>query len=186
MASFLSSFSILNFAQNAIGYVLRNKVVALYSEGSEVLENSSIIKCNVMDKARLMEHPLEMGGKVVDHKVFEPVVAQVQIAMPLSYFETECEQLKQLYRQSAMLSLQTKAFVYDNLQIAGIPHEEAAENINRIIFHIELKEALLPQTIFVGNTKNVKSKADSNTKNVGQVQKGDSSILYKAFGGLFR
>lgn len=186
MANFLSSFSVLNLALNAIGYILKNKVVALYSaeEGAEVLTDCSIIKCIVSDKARLMEHPLEMGSKVVDHKVFEPITASLQIAMPISGFETECATLKELYRKGTMLSLQTKAYVYDNLQIAGIPHEETAENINRMIFNIELKEALMTQSIYVDQSSKVKSKADAPTKKVGQVQGQSDSALYWMFGGL--
>lgn len=188
MANFLSSFSVLNLAMNAIGYILHNKVVSLYSaeEGAEVLADCSIIRCTVSDKARLMEHPLEMGGKIVDHKVFEPITANLQIAMPISGFEMECATLKELYRKGTMLSLQTKAYVYENLQISGIPHEETAENINRLVFNIELREAQVAQSVYVDKSTKVKSKADAPTKKVGQVQGKSDSALFSMFGGLFK
>ena len=188
MANFLSSFSVLNLAMNAIGYILHNKVVSLYSaeEGAEVLADCSIIRCTVSDKARLMEHPLEMGSKIIDHKVFEPITANLQIAMPISGFETECATLKELYRKGTMLSLQTKAYVYDNLQIAGIPHEETAENINRLVFNIELREAQVTQSVYVDKANKVKSKSDAPTKKVGQVQSKSDSALFSMFGGLFK
>lgn len=186
MASFLSSFSVLNVVLNAAGYILNNKPVALYdSHSQEVLEDCSIISCSIQDKARLMEHPLESGAKITDHKIFEPRTFNLQIALPPVYYENAYQTLFNLYRNSEILTLQTKAQIYENLQISGIPHEEKANNINRMIFNIELKEAQIVTAIFITAVTNVAKPANTSTVNTGQQQPKSSSLLYQAFGGLF-
>lgn len=183
MASFLSSFSVLNVALNAIGFILKNKSVTIYdSSNQEVLESCSIISCVVQDKSRLMEHPLEMGAKVVDHKVFEPIAITLQIALPVSFYEDQYQQIVQMYKDCEMLSVQTKAQIYSNLQIAAIPHEEKAETIDRLIFNLELREAQIASDVFVTQYSPVRNKEDSKTVNIGQTQGKKSSILYNQLG----
>lgn len=183
MASFLSSFSVLNVALNAIGFILKNKAVTIYdSSNQEVLESCSVISCVVQDKSRLMEHPLEMGAKVVDHKVFEPIVITLQIALPSSFYEDQYQQILQMYKDCEMLSVQTKAQIYSNLQIAAIPHEEKADTIDRLIFNLELREAQIASDVFVTPSSPVRNKEDSKTVNIGQTQGKKSSILYNQLG----
>ena len=175
--------SVLNLALNALGYVLKDKPVALYTDGGqEVLADAAIISCKVNDQSKLMEHPIESGAKISDHKVFEPRSMELTVALTSDGYDTEYAELFDLYRECAILSLQTKVQVYNNLQIASIPHEEKVTTMNRLIFNISLKEAIVVTPQFVASQTSYKKPADKPTAQVGQQQKKKSSILSDLFG----
>lgn len=162
--------SVLNLALNILGYKLQDKPVMIFGEdGNEVLADVAIISCRVNDQSKLMEHPIESGAKISDHKVFEPRSMDLTIALTSDGFDTEYAELFDLYRQCAVLSLQTKVQVYNNLQIASIPHEEKVTTMNRLQFNIQLKEAIVVTAQFVKATiVKPKKPADKPTEEVGQ------------------
>lgn len=186
MASFLGSFSVLNLALNTFGYILKNKAVALYEEGrQEILEDCSILSCSINQRSRLMEHPVESGAKIVDHKVLDPVQVRLQVALPETYFENEYQKILTLYKKSTLISLQTKAQIYDNLVVQSLPHDERVDTMNRLIFNLELREVQIVEPVFVETPKKTKSAQNQKTQKKGQVQTKSSSILFNALGGLF-
>lgn len=179
---FLSNFSVLNVVLNAIGFILKEKAVTIYnSSNQEVLENSSIIDCSIQHKARLMEHPLETGAKIVDHKVFEPKIISLQVALPNVYYEDQYREILQLYEDCEALTVQTKLDIYPNLQITGLPHEESSDSVNRIFFNLELREAQVVNSVFISTGGGVKNRENSKTVNTGQAQAKSSSVLYNWF-----
>ena len=178
--------SVLNLALNILGYKLQDKPVMIFGEdGNEVLADVAIISCRVSDQSKLMEHPIESGAKISDHKVFEPRSMDITIALTSDGFDTEYAELFDLYRQCAVLSLQTKVQVYNNLQIASIPHEEKVTTMNRLQFNIQLKEAIVVTAQFIkGVVIKPKKAPDKPTEEVGQQppQKNESG-LYGALNG---
>lgn len=174
--------SVLNLALNILGYKLQDKPVIIFGEdGSEVLADVAIVSCKVNDQSKLMEHPVESGAKISDHKVFEPRTMDITIALTSDGFDTEYAELFDLYRQCAILSLQTKVQVYNNLQIASIPHEEKVTTMNRLIFNIQLKEAIVVSPQFVAAQRSYKKPENKPTVEVGQQQPKKSSILGDIF-----
>lgn len=177
--------SVLELALNVLGYTLKDKPVILYTEdGEEVLADASIISCRVDDQSKLMEHPIESGAKISDHKVFEPRSIDMTIAFTADGYAEEYRQLFNLYRDCTIMKLQTKAQVYNNLQIESIPHEEKVETMNRMIFNIKLKEAIVVTAQFVKATiVKAKKAPDKPTEEVGQKPPVNESALYGAVGG---
>lgn len=162
--------SVLELALNVLGYTLKDKPVILYTEdGEEVLENAAIISCRISDQSKLMEHPIESGAKISDHKVFEPRTIELTIALTSNGYASEYRQLFNLYRDCTIMKLQTKAQVYNNLQIESIPHEEKVETMNRMIFNVKLKEAIVVTSQFVkGTVGKTRQASNSPTVEVGQ------------------
>lgn len=174
--------SVLELALNVLGCVLKDKQVILYTQdGEEVLPDASIISCRVSDQSKLMEHPIESGAKISDHKVFEPRTIDLTIALTQYGYSAEYRELFNLYRDCTIMKLQTKAQVYNNLQIASIPHEEKVETMSRLMFNIQLKEAIVVTSQFVAATSQKKRAADKQTVEVGQQPKR-SSVLSDIFG----
>lgn len=180
----MASFSILNLALNVAGFLYNNKPVAIYANGGEILRLSSVLSCRVTDTARLMEHPVESGAIITDHKVFQPKRFVVTVALSEMNYSTEYAELYSVYKRGEMVTLQTKAQIYENLQIESIPHEEKVDTMCRLIFNIGLKEAQTVAASYIegASTGGVASATNSNTVSRGAVKKG-SSYLNDWIGG---
>lgn len=157
--SFLSSFSsiggnssISSFAGDMIknsgvldifGFLTDKKTVALFDENNkEVLANCDIHSLEIRDEARLAEQPLEDGTNISDHKVFLQKEATVLVYMPENDYASAISELYDLYSNNKFLKLQAKSMVLSNLQIVGLPHEESNQNIYRMTYRVQLKEAI--------------------------------------------
>jgi len=177
------TISPLNLLLNILGYIFENKIVAIYVDNSEVLVDCDIVECVVNDKAQLMEHPTESGTKISDHKVFQPMELTLTIALPYLNSEKSYDELYSLFRGNAVITVQTKAQVYKNLQIISIPHEERAGAIDRLFFKISLKEAIIVTPMYAKIDK-VANKADAPTVEHGVKETTGSSMLYDIYKGV--
>lgn len=168
---------------SGFGYVLSGKPVQMYANGRECLSTASLMTCSVNESAQLMEHPVEDGAKIVDHKVFNPVQITVTIAFTEENYAAEYTELKSLFTDCTFISMKTKANVFENLQIVGIPHEEKPENINRMLFTIQLKEAIIVSASYSGALSAVSSLMNSSTAKLGK-KNTESSMIGDALSWL--
>lgn len=166
------SFLSANLAFNALG-VLNPKNVAIYNGTQEVLTgnmifNTSIMNCNVVDDSELMEHPVESGFKIADNKVFNPVEIDIRLSMPAYFYNSVFSELTALYKDSPKLRIKTKNRYYYNMVLQAIPHEETPENFDRIVFDLHFKEVreVAPQYIKLSASK-LKNPENSDTIKVG-------------------
>ena len=181
----MARINIVNTLLNVVGAFYSDKIVAIYNSlNQEVLQDCAIIDCVVKDTARLMEHPIETGAKIVDHKVFEPRQVQIQLALTESNYQQEYEQLSFLYHNCEMLSVRTKAQIYSNMQIIGIPHEEKVNKIDRLILAIQLKEAMLVSPDYIKPKKGKGTGPNSNTQKKGTVKPTEKTTFNKIVTGV--
>lgn len=152
LSSMANHSSISNFAGNILknqgtldifGFLTNKKTVALFDENNkEVLANCDIHTIEITDEARLAEQPLEDGTNISDHKVFLQKEATVLIYLPENDYSSAITELYDLYHNNKFLKLQAKSSVLSNMQIVGLPHSESNENIYRMVYKIQLKEAI--------------------------------------------
>ncbi len=179
--SFLSSFSsggnssISSFAGSLLknqgvldifGFLTDKKTVALFDENNkEVLANCDIHSLEIRDEARLAEQPLEDGTNISDHKVFLQKEATVLVYMPENDYASAISELYDLYNNNKFLKLQAKSMVLSNLQIVGLPHEESNQNIYRMTYRVQLKEAITVKYSIRGYSAKGGSNASSKFTN---------------------
>ena len=194
LSSAVKSSSISNFADSVIrnqgvidmfGFLTNKKTVALFDENdNEVLSNCDIHTAEISDEARLAEQPLEDGTNIADHKVFLQKEATVVIYMPENGYSSAVSELYDLYNNNKFLKLQLKSNVFSNLQIVGLPHVENNENIYRMIYKIQLKEALTVEYSIRGynalGAGNASSKFTNNPFEEGR------TLMSKTFGAAVR
>ena len=152
LSSMANHSSISNFAGSILknqgtldifGFLTNKKTVALFDENNkEVLANCDIHTIEITDEARLAEQPLEDGPNISDHKVFLQKEATVLIYLPENDYSSAVTELYDLYHNNKFLKLQAKSSVLSNMQIVGLPHSESNENIYRMVYKIQLKEAI--------------------------------------------
>jgi len=113
---------------------------------NQVFRNARAIKASVREEAKVMEHPLETGATVTDHRVILPIEIELSIIVQGRDYRDTYTEIKQNYLSSTLLIVQTRVGVYINQLISSMPHEETPEMFSTITIALKLKEVLLFDT----------------------------------------
>lgn len=175
--SFLSEQLALNVAG-----VIGDKNVAIYNGAVEILSGNFlfdgvILSANVIEDSRLCEHPVESGVKITDHKVINPAEVTIRFVCPVMGEGALLDEINDLFYKSTRLRIKTKKGFYTNMVLQGLPHEEKAENVDRLVFDLHFKQVLIVTPKFVSIT-NAKNAQDGDTVRLGEnVTKKATSIV---------
>lgn len=200
---FVSRKGLLNLGLNVSGLIQNHKNVSVFLDDKEVLTGNLlrnqratnalgleavILDAEVSETSKIMEHPIETGAVIADHKVINPVEIRLRITMPGYEYEPVIKELREYWRESVKLTVQTKAATYTNMVVCDIPHSETPQNVSRITFNIRLKQALevKPQYIRL-SVKQVKNPKNADTVKSGEKQ--TTSVLrdvWKGIKGFFK
>lgn len=127
------------------------------------------IKATVTQPSKVMEHPLEDGATVADHRVFQPVEIELSMVAPLESYQ----QLLAIYRQTQTLVVRTKVGTFPDMIIETLPHDETPDVFDKVAIAIKLREVQFVETQFqalppraVGGRRN---------RNASTVQRGEQS-----------
>lgn len=131
----------------------------------QVARNARPVMLDVKEESQLMEHPLEDGTSVVDHRILKPNEFELALLMLYGEYRELYQELKQLYLNAELLTLHTKVGVYTNLVIAAMPHKEDAEMYDGVAIGVKLREVQVAQTT-------ISTIAPRNPKNKSTVQRG--------------
>jgi len=126
----------------------------------------------VRPRADLMEHPLEDGSSVVDHRVQRPTEIDLPVTIEGAENVTEVyAEIRLLWETGAVLTVQTRAHTYTNMVIRDMPHDERADEFDNITIGLSLLEAKFVKAIYGGLApKQVKSKPKASTVKRGAQQ----------------
>lgn len=162
-------------------------VVSVYTlDFTRVFPDAHIIKANIKEESKLMEHPLETGAVATDHRIILPVEIELSIILSVETYRETYKAIKQLYTNATLLTVQTKADVYESQLIQGLPHDEDASLFDTIAIALKLKEVLFvkPEYGLVPRNATQKSTVDKGTQQ-GKVASAEktskSSAAFKAF-----
>lgn len=171
-------------------------VVGIFdSEFRQIAPEGRPLKAFITEPSKIMEHPLEDGSSVADHRVFLPVEIELVMLVPVEDYQ----KIQALYRQSETVTVRTNAGTYDNMTLEVLPHDETTDAFGQIAASLRLREVQFVETQFqalpssaVGKDANGnKSRNASTTKRGEQSGKPPAaaterkaSILYRnIFGG---
>lgn len=131
MATTLDNF----IPQFAVDYV------AIFTQDFvQLFKNARPLKVVVKEEAKLMEHPVESGATITDHRIILPIEIEISLILKSVDYQDTYRAIKQYYLNGTLLVIQTKSGVYQNQLIASMPHEEDPENYNTIIIALKLKQ----------------------------------------------
>lgn len=107
---------------------------------NQVFPNAKVMKVTVKEEAKLMEHPVETGIIIVDHRIILPVEIELSIFIENAYYLDTYKIMRGLYLNGTLLSVQTRTGVYDNQIIESMPHEEDPDYYDAITIALKLKQ----------------------------------------------
>jgi hypothetical protein len=143
-------------------------VAVFTQEFEQVFRDARAIKATIKEQAKVMEHPIETGAVITDHRIILPVEIELSmILLPQSYQDTY-KAIRSYYLNGTLLVIQTKTGIYENQLISSMPHEETPEQYDAITVNLSLRQAL-----FVTPTGTI---VPANPSDSTTVQRGQQGI----------
>lgn len=147
-------------------------VAVLNSDLEQVFAEARAIKATVMRASRAMEHPLETGATVTDHRIILPVTVELSMLLASDDYRTVYQQVRDLFTRGDLLTVQTRVDSFPSMLIEKMPHDETPEMIDGVALALTLKEAQFVQPQFA--TIKVAQPKNSSTVKRGQQQPTES------------
>lgn len=115
--------------------------VAIYDQNfSQLFIKARAIKAVVKEDSMLMEHPIETGAVITDHRILEPIEIEISFSLQSSDYLDVYRALKQTYINATLLVVQTKSGTYPNQLIKAMPHEEDPGQYNQINIAVRFRQ----------------------------------------------
>lgn len=117
-------------------------VAVLKSDFSQVFEKARAIKISINRSSKAMEHPLETGATITDHRIIMPNTAEMSLILASDDYKSVYQQIRDLFINGELLTVQTRVDSFTNMLIEKMPHEETGEMFDAVAVGLSLKEAL--------------------------------------------
>lgn len=146
-------------------------VAVLAADFSQVFEKARAIKVSIGRSSKAMEHPLETGASIVDHRIILPNTAELSMICASEDYKAVYLQIADLFRRGELLTVQTRVDSFASMIIEKMPHDESSDIIDGVAVALTLKEArfVTPQFSTLP-PKKVAQPKDSDTVKRGQQQ----------------
>lgn len=149
-------------------------VVGIFdSDLRQLVPEGRPIKASITEPSKVMEHPLEDGATVADHRVFLPVEIELTMLVPLETFQ----RLRAIFRQTETVTVQTNAASYDNMIIETLPHDVTPDAFDMLPVAAKFREVQFVDVQFQAlPPRAVGKSANGNaSRNASTVKKGEQS-----------
>lgn len=153
-------------------------VVALLrkSDFQQVAEKARAMKATVRETSKVMEHPVEDGTTITDHRVIMPVEIDLSVMLADEDFRGTYQALKTLFTSAELLIVQTVTDNYADMMIVEMPHEETTEMVGAVPVAVKLKEVKTAKAQYGSlPPRAVARKSDSSTTKRGEVSGQEAS-----------
>lgn len=147
-------------------------VVGVFGPGlNQLFADARPIKATVSETSKVMEHPVEDGTVITDHRIVQPTSIELSMIVSGAFFRSVYQQIKQVFTDGRLLTVQTKTSSYTNMLIEEMPHTEDADLFDAVAVAIKLKEVKFV-TAQYGTlpASKVRNPANASTTQKGQQQ----------------
>lgn len=114
--------------------------------GDEVFPKARFLKAEITPESRPMEHPVESGAIITDHRILLPIEIELSAVLSSEDYKDVYKQISTLYVNGTLLIVQCRAGTFNNQLIQAIPHTEDAEQYDAIVISLKLKQVLIATT----------------------------------------
>ena len=161
-------------------------VAVLESDFSQVFQKARAIKATIMRTSKAMEHPLETGATITDHRIVLPVSIELSFVLASEDYRAVYQQVRDLFKRGELLTVQTRVDSFPSMLIEKMPHDETPDMLDGVALALSLKEAQFVQPQF--SALKVAQPKDSNTAQRGQQQPTEAPPARKSsvLGSFFK
>ncbi len=135
-----------NILQSIIPSFGGKTIFVTTQDGTEVFPSAQFLKAEVRPESRPMEHPVESGAIITDHRILLPTEIELSAVLSTEDYKDVYKQITTLYVNATLLTVQCRAGTFTNQLIQSIPHTEDAEQYDAILITIKLKQVLIATT----------------------------------------
>jgi len=115
--------------------------VAIFDQTfTQVFEKARPLKLTISETAKVMEHPVETGATITDHRIINPIEIEYICVIQSPDYRSVYQQIRQIYQNAGLLTVQSKTASYEHMLISEIPHEENPDYFDAIQIIIKMKE----------------------------------------------
>lgn len=143
-------------------------VAVLDSKFQQVFAKARAIKATIMRASKAMEHPLETGATITDHRIVLPVNIELSMILASDDYRAVYQQVRDLFKRGELLTVQTRVDSFPSMLIEKMPHDETPEMFDGVALALSLKEAQFVQPQY--STVKVAKPKNSATVKQGQKQ----------------
>jgi hypothetical protein len=147
-----------------------DNVAVFTQEFEQLFKDARSVKATIKEQSKVMEHPLENGAVITDHRIVLPVEIELSLILKPSSYQDTYKAIRSYYLNGTLLVIQTRTGIYENQIIQAIPHEETPEQYDAVALNLSLREAL-----FVTPDGNIAPEAPQDTTTVDRGQQGISN-----------
>jgi hypothetical protein len=115
-------------------------VAVFDSNFNQVFRQARAIKAIVKEQAKLMEHPVETGAVITDHRVILPVEIELSMVLQAPDYQDVYRAIRSYYFNGTVLMVQTRSGIYENQIISSMPHQEDPDQYNALTLALSLKQ----------------------------------------------
>ncbi len=128
----------------------RKDYVAVYTPRDyvQVFPKARPMKATVREESRPMEHPLETGAIITDHRIILPVQVELSMLMYSGDYADTYKAIRQLFLDGTLLTVQTNSGVYENQLIQSMPHDESPDQYGTLTMALKLKQVIFVSARF--------------------------------------
>jgi hypothetical protein len=142
--------------------------VAIFDQNyNELFNQAKSIKAVIKEQSKLMEHPIETGAIITDHRIIMPIEIDLSLILASSDYQDVYKSIRQYFFQATLLIVQTRAGIYQNQIISALPHEEDPNMYDALTIALSLKQVLY---VIAQYTNVPKYPANASTIDRGQQQ----------------
>lgn len=134
---------------------------------NQIFKEARAIKATVKETAKVMEHPVESGIIITDHRIILPVEIELSLILTSETYQDVYKTIRQYYTNGTLLVVQTRADIYDNQIIESMPHEEDPTQYDVLTLALSLKQV---QFVTVQYGVTPKNNSNNNTQKRGTQQ----------------
>lgn len=143
-------------------------VAVLNADMQQVFVKARTIKATIMRASKAMEHPLETGATITDHRIILPVNIELALILASEDYRAVYQQVRDLFDKGTLLTVQTRVDSFTSMLIEKMPHDETPDMFDGVALALSLKEAHFVQPQF--SALKAAQPKDSTTTARGQQQ----------------
>lgn len=138
--------------------------VAIFDDNyNQLFVNARAIKAEVKEDSKVMEHPIETGAVIVDHRIILPVEIELSLILLSDNYQDVYHQIRDYYYNSTLLIVQTRSGTYTNQLIQSMPHAEDPTQYDVLTLALTTKQVQFVTAVY-GTTPANPSNANTSDR----------------------